>query len=217
MEYTQEVADHSTGEIETVSLGNWITITEYGRAKDTGPRQVRDVLSHLGILHDEIEDMTPKDAPFTERKLVKRRRLTPKAIRQGLGKRLFSVAGRPFDVLSPKGQEWIDGKWDDAALTIKTDIASSPTSVTAKAALEGFMSGRRRRLDPEGQCRWLLDHFRDLAQVEISRIIEASERMVSHYVQRRADQIRKAGKRKVLPLGDRSGFRQVPDIIDPRA
>ncbi|RWO19078.1 hypothetical protein [Mesorhizobium sp.] len=191
MEYTSETIDSTTGEIVQAPIGSWITITEYGETKGVGRKQVRDVLSRLGILQDEIEDHTPKHASFAERKLTTRRRLTTKSIRSGLGKRLFSVVGRPFDVISPKGQAWIDQRWADTVQTIKTDITSSPVAVAAQVALGEFMVGRRHKLDPEGQVRWLLDHFPNVAQADMSRITGASPRMVSHYVSNRADQISK--------------------------
>ncbi|MDW9821542.1 hypothetical protein [Sinorhizobium meliloti] len=178
------MADHTTGEISEVSLGEWVTVTEYGQRRGVGPRQVRSVLSNLGILQDEIEDCTPRGAAFTERKTFKRRRLTPKAVRQGLGKRLFSIDGRPFDVLSPKGQKWIDQRWEDAVRTIDVETVSRPSMLAAKRALEAFTAGRRHGLSPEGKVLWLLHHFTDLQQVDISRITGASKRMVSHYVKR---------------------------------
>ncbi|MCO5961789.1 hypothetical protein [Sinorhizobium meliloti] len=184
MEYTTEVADHVTGEISEASLGEWMTITEYGQKRGVGPRKVRNVLSNLGILRDEIEDCTPRGAAFNERKTFTRRRLTPKAVRQGLGKRLFSINRRPFDVLSPKGQEWIEQRWDDAVRTIDVETVSRPSMLAAKRALEAFTAGRRHGLSPEGKVLWLLHHFKDLQQVDISRITGASERMVSHYVKR---------------------------------
>ncbi|TIN05776.1 MAG: hypothetical protein E5Y14_31845 [Mesorhizobium sp.] len=214
MEYTSETLDSTTGEIVQASIGSWITITEYGETKGVGRKQVRDVLSRLGILQDEIEDHTPKQASFTDRRLVTRRRLTTKSVRDGLGKRVFSVVGRPFDVISPKGQAWIDHRWADAVQTIKTDITSSPVAVAAQVALVEFKVGRRHKLDAEGQVRWLLDHFPSVAQADMSRITGASARMVSHYVSNRTDQISKAKAqiKVTLKVPRRTSYQA--DIID---
>jgi hypothetical protein len=214
LEYTSETVDSTTGEVVQAPIGSWITVTEYGETKGVGRKQVRDVLSRLGILQDEAEDHTPKGASFAERKLITRRRLTTKSVRSGLGKRVFSIVGRPFDVISPKGQAWIDQRWADAVQTIKTDISSSPVAVAAHVALGEFMVSRRLRLDPEGQVRWLLDHFPDVAQADMSRITGASPRMVSHYVGNRAAQISKAQARIRVTLKVHLTMSYQPSMID---
>lgn len=214
MEYTSEIIDSTTGEVVQASIGPWITITEYGETKGVGCKQVRDVLSRMDILQDETEDHTPKHASFAERKLITRRRLTTKSVRSGLGKRIFSIVGRPFDVISPKGQAWIDKRWADVVQTIKTDITSSPVAVAAQVALGEFMVGRRHKLDPEGQVRWLLEHFPNVSQADMSRITGASPRMVSHYVRNRTDQISKAKARIRVTLKVPLGMSYQPNIID---
>ncbi|ESY26740.1 hypothetical protein X749_25315 [Mesorhizobium sp. LNJC391B00] len=214
LEYTLETVDSTTGEVVQAPIGSWITITEYGETKGVGRKQVRDVLSRLGILQHEIEDQTPKHASFAERKHVTRRRLTMKSVRSGLGKRVFSIVGRPFDVISPKGQAWIDQRWADAVQTIKTDITSSPVAVAAQVALGEFMVGRRHKLDPEGQVRWLLDHFPNVAQADMSRITGASTRMVSHYVGNRTGQISKAQAQIRVTLKGHLKVSYEPDMVD---
>ncbi|MES0166205.1 hypothetical protein NKJ87_09420 [Mesorhizobium sp. M0027] len=214
MEYTSETIDRTTGEVVQASIGSWITITEYGETKGVGRKQVREVLSRLGILQDETEDHTPKQASFAERKLITRRRLTTKSVRSGLGKRIVSIAGRPFDVISPKGQAWINKRWVDAVQTIKTDITSSPIAVAAQVALGEFMVGRRHKLDPEGQVRWLLDHFPNVAQADMSRITGASPRMISHYVGNRTAQISKAKAQIRMTLKVHLTMSYQPSMVD---
>jgi hypothetical protein len=214
LEYTSETHDSITGEVVQAPIGSWITVTEYGETKGVGRKQVRDVLSRLGILQAETEDHTPKHASFAERKHITRRRLTTKAVSSGLGKRVFSIEGRPFDVISPNGQAWIDQRWADAVQTIKTDITSSPVAVAAQVALCEFMARRRLRLDPEGQVRWLADHFPDVAQADISRITGASTRMVCHYVSNRTDQISKAQARLRVTLKGHLKMSCEPDMVD---
>jgi ribosomal protein S25 len=53
MNYTAETLDRATGELKEVSLGNWITVTELGERYGVGPKQVRTILHHMGLLQSE--------------------------------------------------------------------------------------------------------------------------------------------------------------------
>ena len=122
MEYTTEILDRTTGDLKTTSLGNWVTVTEYGAAKGAGPRQTRAILSRLGLLQEELE------LSNAGRSRVARRRITHEAVRAGLGKRIYPTkpGSYPFDVLSPQGQEWVDQRWGEAVRSFKTEMSSSP-------------------------------------------------------------------------------------------
>ncbi|TPJ72446.1 hypothetical protein [Mesorhizobium sp. B2-6-2] len=211
MQYTTEVLDRTSGDLKLVSLGDWITVTEYGERKGVGPRQVRAVLAHIGLLREETE------APISGKAKVVRRRLTHEAVEQGLGKRIYPAkkGSYPFDVLSPAGQAWVDARWNDGVATISSAVASNPLADEAKACLEKFRAMRRSELTSQMVVCFLLDHFPDLLQVDISRITGVSERMVSRYVAIRVDQIRKwtAFKSKVLPNRPKTAFK--PELIDP--
>ncbi|WP_050596379.1 hypothetical protein [Mesorhizobium sp. WSM1293] len=197
MEYTTELLDRSTGDLDTVSLGNWVTVTEYGATKGVGSRQVRAILSHLGLLQEQLE------ASKSGNTRVARRRLTVDAVKAGLGKCIYprKAGAFPFDVLSPKGQAWIDQRWDEAVQTMASEIASSPMVTMATECLDGFKASRGSDMTPQMEVCFLSDHFPDLLQVDICRITGASPRMVSLHVNTRADQIRawKAWKAKALP------------------
>lgn len=197
MEYTTEVLDRTTGDLKTVSLGNWVSVTEYGTYKGVGSRQVRAILSHLGLLQEQLEVSSTGNARVT------RRRLTDEAIRAGLGKRIYprKAGSYPFDILSPEGQSWADLRWDGAVKTMASEIASNPIVTTAKECLDRFKASRRSEMTPQMEVCFLSDHFPDLLQVDICRITGASPRMVSLHVNTRADQIRawKAWKAKALP------------------
>lgn len=186
MQYTAEVLDRASGDLKLVSLGEWITVTEYGERKGVGRRQVRAVLTQIGLLREETE------VPISGKSKVTRRRLTREAVEQGLGKRIYPTkkASYPFDVLSPKGQAWIDARWDEGVATISLAVASNLLAEEAKACLEKFRVTRSEVTSQMEVC-FLLDHFPDLHQVDISRVTGVSERMVSRYVTIRADQIRK--------------------------
>jgi ribosomal protein S25 len=53
MNYTAETLDRTTGELKEVSLDNWITVTELGERYGVGPKQVRTILHHMGLLQSE--------------------------------------------------------------------------------------------------------------------------------------------------------------------
>ena len=91
MQYTSEVLDRTTGDLKIITLGNWITVTELGKQHGLGPRKIRSLLHHLGMLQSE----------------KKRLRLTPKAVALGYGKRHDNPKKikHPFDVISPLGQK----------------------------------------------------------------------------------------------------------------
>ncbi|MBT1155692.1 hypothetical protein J1C56_08810 [Aminobacter anthyllidis] len=206
MEYTTEVLDRAAGDLMTASLGNYVTVTEYGATKGVGPRQTRAILSHLGLLHEELE------ASKSGRSRVARRRITLDAVKAGLGKRLYpgKPGSYPFDVLSPEGQAWVDQRWDEAAKSIKAKIVANPMSMQAKADLDRFKASRGSEVSTQMEVCFLCDHFPDLPQVDICRITGASPRMVSLYVNTRADQIRawKAWRAKPLPMTNASAFGQ---------
>ncbi|MCF6114137.1 hypothetical protein [Mesorhizobium muleiense] len=209
MEYTTEVLDRTTGDLKTISLGNWVSVTEYGVLKGVGSRQVRAILSHLGLLQEQLE----VSKSGTSR--VARRRLTDEAVKAGLGKRVYpKKAGTyPFDVLSPKGQEWIDQRWDDAVQTMAVETASSPMVKAAKECLDTFKASRRLEMTPQMEVCFLSDHFPDLLQVDMCRITGASPRMVSLHVNTRADQLRAWKAWRVAPLPATKQVTFNPDFI----
>lgn len=213
MEYTAEVLDRTTGDLKFVSLGDWITVSEYGERKGVGPRQVRAVLTQLGLLREEIET----SASGTLK--VARRRLTREAVDNGLGKRIYptKTGSYPFDVLSPAGQTWLDARWDGAVAAVTSEIASSPETKKAQDCLERFRAGRRSEPTSQMEVCFLLDHFPDLPQVDMVRITGVSAGLVSRYATIRADQIRKrkAIKHKRLPDLSKVPFRA--ELIDPSA
>jgi hypothetical protein len=210
MEYTTELLDRTTGDLDTVSLGNWVTVTEYGATKGVGRRQIRAILSHLGLLQEQLE----VSKSGTSR--VARRRLTDEAVKAGLGKRVYpKKAGTfPFDVLSPKGQEWIDQRWQDAVETMAAETASSPIVAAAKECLDSFKASRRLEMTPQMEVCFLSDHFPNLPQVDMCRITGASPRMVSLHVNTRADQIRAWKAWRVAPLPSTKTVTFNPDLID---
>lgn len=185
MEYTEEKLDQTTGDLVTVSLGDWVTVTEFGAARGLGQRQIREALVHLGIM--AIEDETG----VSGKTKVSRRRLTSEAVEDGLGKRLYpKKKGRyPFDVLSPKGQSWVDERLSQALRELHHRKAADPVVLEAEAALKAFKERRRRPDDITLQMEvvWLMDAFPSLTQVQIESITGASKQAVSKYATIRSD------------------------------
>ncbi|MBU0584017.1 MAG: hypothetical protein KKA82_04055 [Alphaproteobacteria bacterium] len=212
MEYTTEVLDRTTGDLKTVSLGNWLKVSEYGATKGVGPRRTKSILTHLGLLQEE------RETSASGRGIVTRRRLTPDAVKAGLGKRIYprKTGSFPFDVLSPEGQAWADLRWDHAVADIAAKVAADPMVSHAKERLDRLKTTRRSELTPQMEVCFLSDFFPDLAQVDICRITGAPPRMVSLYVNTRADQLRawRAWKCKQLPEALGITFRS--DLVDPQ-
>ncbi|HZH52720.1 MAG TPA: hypothetical protein VEZ16_12655 [Microvirga sp.] len=170
MIYTQEVLNRTTGDLEIISIGDWLPITELAQRYRVGPRQFRAILHHMGILQPEAG----------------RYRLPKWAVERGLGKRHERPkSGKPFDVISPRGQDLIAQAWEhtreDYELSLRQDIG-----IEEKAkALAEFARHRRRPMKTQEEVCWLLDHFRDICHEHIAKIIEIDRALVVRYARRR--------------------------------
>jgi transcriptional regulator with XRE-family HTH domain len=176
MEYTAEQLDRSSGDMVKVSLGNWITVTELGEKYGVGPKEIRVILHHMGLLQPEGRHG--------------RYRLTKNAVSQGLGKR-HERSGRvrwPFDVISPKGQDLIAAAWATTIADIERERRSDPSASRAEAALEAFQESTGRVLGSQEAVCWLADHFPDLLQRQMASILNVSEPLVSRYLRLQRDQ-----------------------------
>lgn len=205
MEYTAEVLDRSSGDLTTVSLGNWMTVTEYGKTRGLGARQIRSILLQLGLLQEEKIGSSGN----------LRNRLTMRAVEDGLGKRITpkKEGQYPFDTLSPKGQQWIDERWDTAVSA--NEASTSPAIQQARIMLDQFKASRRKGAEFSLQMEicWVVDHFPDMSQVDISKVVDTSQRMVSRYVNIRAEQLRAAKTFRANPFMDE--VRKSPRYEDP--
>jgi len=96
VEYVSSSLNRETGDIDTISLGNWITVTELGAMYGVGPKRARQVLYHMGLLQPET---TGRHTKY---------HLSENAVLEGYGSRNISRigkrAGTVFDVISPLGQ-----------------------------------------------------------------------------------------------------------------
>lgn len=170
MLYTREILDRSTGHLVTVSIGDWITVTELGERYGVGPKQIRAILHHMGLLQPERGHY----------------RLPHWAVRKGLGRRHERPrSGYPFDAISPLGQRLIDEAWEATVADYEASRRAEAGIDKAKSALEAFKASRQHPMTTQEEVCWLLDHY-DLPYETIARIIEVDRALVSRYAKRRA-------------------------------
>lgn len=191
MEYTHEELDRATGELETKSLGNWITVTELGERYGVGPRRVRAILGEMGLLVCEGHHG--------------RYRLTREAVAKGYGKRHDrpKKGKYPFDVVSPAGQAFVAANWDSAAQRLERQLATSPLATRARSALDSFGHRRREPMGTKEQVRWLCNHYPSLSKREIASILGTSEQLAGRYAEQFARQranTREESQRILKPL-----------------
>jgi hypothetical protein len=169
--YTEELLDRRTGEMTTINIGDWITVTEFGDLVGAGPRKVRTVLRDLEFL--AVEGGRDHN----------RHRITDWAVRDGLGRRINPTKRMtaPFDVISPTGQEWLKERWS-AALSKADDRVARVDVRSAKLALVEFQTSRSRLDMPvqESVC-WLADHHPLLSQDDVACILDITRQLVSRH------------------------------------
>lgn len=194
MEYQQEVLDRGTGQLTTQSMGNWVTVTELGQRFGAGPRKVRAVLHHMGVLAKE----------------GKLYRLPRSWVERGIGIRHdFPRSGRAFDVISPKGQEMITALWSQTSADYEAEAAADSMVVGARDALRMLMATRSAPLGTAGEVRWLLDHFRDIRHDVVARALEVTPALVTRYTKQRADQIAHLQRKLTQPLEELSPIQKL--------
>ncbi|TBX98682.1 hypothetical protein [Rhizobium laguerreae] len=166
MLYQRQVLDRSTGELQTVDDGDWITIRELGELHGLGRRQTTEILREIEVLQVETEHRTT------------RHRLAGWFVERGWGKRLHRKVDKyPFDVISPDGRKWIDELWPLAVEEIETRKTAMPVQ-RASAALAEFKKTRKEMTVQMEVC-WLADHFVDLTQEQIAQVLSVSQPLVS--------------------------------------
>jgi hypothetical protein len=198
MEYTREILDRSSGELVTVSMGEWRTITEVAEVHGIGPRKFRAVLQRLDFVQLEYKDNEW------------RHRLSPWVLERGWGQRLKRSRGThqtPFDVISPDGQDWIALKVEAAIAELEAEV--SPEMEAAGLALENFRKARneyraqfadRKNMPVDEMVAWLSDFFPRLSHQEIASILYVSRQLVSRLLRRRSSLLKSAkGKRGSAP------------------
>ena len=190
MKYIKQALDRSTGELVTVCLGEWRTITEVAEAFGIGSRRFRTVLRRLDFLQLEY---VGKDW---------RHRLAPWVTDQGWGKRLRREQdGRstPFDVVSPEAQDWIGERLQEALVQMEAEV--SPEVAVAVASLGDFRAARNayrakltdgKEMSVEEMVRWLSDFYPKLSQPEIATALHVTQQLVSRYQDQRSKSLKYA-------------------------
>lgn len=178
MEYFSDVLDRSTGELVSVSIGDYVTITELGDLYRFGKREVRSVLRHLGVL--QVEGAHG------------RHRLSAWVVDRGWGKRIEKRGKPPFDVVGPELRSWVAERWDAAVEEL--DRAATGPASEAAAALLRFQTERSMTLTIPQSVSWLADYWPDLSQEDVAVILNVTRQLVSKYQRirsaRRAELVR---------------------------
>lgn len=186
MLYFQETLDRQTGLLATNTIGEYVTVTELGDKYQVGPKRVRTILHHMGVLAAE----------------GRRFRLPRAFVERGFGIRHDKPrSGHPFDVLSPKCQALIAEEWDDTVADLDNEATQAMRH--AKAALDSFRRARRRELTTQEAVCWLNDHYPRLLHRQIADILGVTAQFVSKFTKLRGKQISIARKAQARIVGQK--------------
>jgi len=187
MEYRQEVLNRATGRLETNSIGDWLTVTEFGARRSAGPKRTRAILHHMGVLAQE----------------GRRYRLPRHLVEAGIGLRHDSPAsGYPFDVISPKGQTLISAVWSETAEDYDAECRRDSEVSEIRTSLSEFRAKRLSPLDTRQEVYWMLDHFPDAMHQTIALAAEVSPALVCRFVAERRSRKRMLIDERDKPLDD---------------
>ncbi len=172
MEYTQDVLDRTTGRLTTTSIGHWLTVTELGERHGVGPKKVRAILHHMGVLALEGRNY----------------RLHRHLVDVGIGRRHDWTRSRhAFDVISPKGQDLIASIWAETVDDYDEDCRKNREVPLIRAALDSFKAVRTGAMTTQEELCWIEDHFRDKPHRTIAEILEVSPALVIRYAKKRSE------------------------------
>lgn len=185
MIYTNEIIDRKTGELISVSAGDWMTIRELAELLSCGHRQTIVILREMGFLQIEGDGQNS------------RHRIADWVNAQGWGKRLHRKADKfPFDVVNTNAVYWVIDRWDKA----KTDYHEATytaEAITAQQVLHEYQAARGRSdMSVQMQVCWLVDHFPDLTQKMIAGVVHVTQQLVSKFLKIRSADITKAQQLK---------------------
>lgn len=182
--YEAQILERQTGELLTIGLGTWVTVTELGEMLGLSPRRIRKVLHVLELAQPE-----GRGGNY---------RLTRAAIERGIGKRIdrprASRKGRahPFDVISPTGQKYV--RHNLSAALEKLSEGRSRKAAPMRSAIEAYKQDREHaglsRLTLQMETYWLAQQFPDALQAEIAEALEAAPGVVRAYLAGREKQLR---------------------------
>jgi hypothetical protein len=211
MKYMRKVTDLDTGKVSWIDLGDHRPLSEVAKAVGLGPRRLRDVLAHMGLLSREWDDRSQQH----------RFRLTPGAVESGFGIRHdnkgfhYDPDRIPFDVLSPTGVEYVRDHLP-AALAALSELPGDVRD--ALAALGAFAAPRNTAMTPEMRVYWLTCRYPNIGPSQVAQGLGISETLVHRYRARRERQIRDAEKAAVFapawrPLSEEATKAQLADVV----
>jgi hypothetical protein len=200
MEYTTQELDRSTGDLKTVSLGEWFTVSELAEHYGVGKKRFRIILHHMGLLGQE------KDGRYM---------LFLDTIKKGLGKRLKGKEGYPFNVLSPMCQSLIAEAWKDTVADLEADeaLAVNEHTKSARQALDLFKAARpEREWTTREEVSWLAYYHPWLSHRQIAEVLDISQVMVSRYLRQAEAQRSKLTDKRNTPVPDLGPIK--PHLLD---
>lgn len=183
MHYSNEVLDRKTGEIISVSAGDWMTLRELADVFGCGRRTLTVILRELAFLQIEYDGR------------YNRYRVADWVVSKGWGKRLRSKSSKyPFDIVSSDAVLWLIDRWEQALRNYgaKLDVQV----VHAKKALKDFQKHRDETMTVEMQVCWIRDIFPDLTQKEIAEVVDVSQPIVSRYLRKRSNRLTELSNNK---------------------
>lgn len=192
MQYTTEVFDRRSGELVSLDLGVYMTVSELGEVFGLSPRQIRKVLHTLGLA-----------APEGSRGNY---RLTFEAVRKGYGKRIDRPKkGRyAFDVISPAGQKLVADNLPRALVEIERQRV--PLAQEMAEVIEAYRAFRSAKglseLTLQAEVCWLADHFPTASAEEIASATSGAPGKVRQYASIRRHAIEGASPIRRLGLYD---------------
>lgn len=172
MQYTTEVLDRRSGELVSLDLGVFVTVSELGQALGLTPRKIRKVLHVLDMA-------SPEGSRGNYR-------LTREAVAKGYGRRIDRPKkGRyAFDTISPAGQQLVRERLGWALVEIEQQRV--PLADTMSACLDAFKARRAALKFPEltlkGEVAWLSDHFPNAGSEEIASATGGAAGKVRQYL-----------------------------------
>jgi hypothetical protein len=169
MIYQNEILNRRTGELISIDIGNWITVTELGDCLDLGPREIRKVLHRLGWA-----------AP--ERGSGGAYRLNANAVRRGYGKRISPKKGYPFDVISPAGQAIVREQLQSLMDAAEEERKSDPVVQQTRSALEEYRGKHPDHLVTlQEEVSWIDFYCPGLTGPQVALVLDTTDQLVRKY------------------------------------
>lgn len=188
MKYIRKITCRVSGQVDEIDLGDHITITELAIKLEVSRSVLVKVLLRLGLVVHEID-------PYRRQG---RYRLSHDAVANGMGFRLLSKDGLPFDVLAPKAVEWVAAELPVEIAHIGDEQRDRVEEL--KAAVDAYTSASGRHLAGEATVRLLRFYMPDLATDIVAAVSGVSPRFVRKVETRIREQLAFRSRMKTREL-----------------